>query len=174
MFCEHCGNMLPNNAKFCNSCGAPVAKKAEPSYQAPSQEPYTTPVHPQVYNQVDAYAPPRQEKPQVSFVEAIRLYFMNYANFSGRARRSEYWYATLFTSLLNGLFTAIVPDLVWIVSLVTLVPSLAICIRRLHDTGKSGWYYLWFLLPIAGPIMVLIRLCKDSEGDNQWGASPKY
>ena len=153
MFCKHCGNQLPDNAKFCDSCGAP----------APNQEAEIPTCEAEVVS-----------KASVGFVDAIRLYFKNYANFSGRSRRSEYWYAYLFAIILNTLFGMILPDLAWILTLALFVPNLSIAIRRLHDTGKSGWYYLWTLLPIAGIIILLIRLCKDSEGDNQWGPSPKY
>jgi uncharacterized membrane protein YhaH (DUF805 family) len=153
MFCKHCGNQLPDNAKFCDSCGAPAARQeaAVPTYIA---------------EVVD--------KSPVGFLDAIRLYFNNYANFSGRSRRSEYWYAQLFAVILGTVFGLILPDLSWLLTLALFVPNLSVAVRRLHDSGKSGWYYLWSLLPIAGGIIVLIRLCKDSEGDNQWGPSPKY
>ena len=61
-----------------------------------------------------------------------------------------------------------------IVPLVLIVGNLAVGVRRLHDAGKSGWYYLWLLLPLAGIIVVFIALCADSEGPNQYGPSPKY
>jgi uncharacterized membrane protein YhaH (DUF805 family) len=75
--------------------------------------------------------------------------------------------------IVSGLISSILPDLAWIWSVIVLVPGLAICIRRLHDAGKSGWFYLWMLLPIAGYIIVLIQLLKDSSEDNQWGPNPK-
>ena len=109
----------------------------------------------------------------ISFIEAVKLYFVRYADFKGRSRRSEYWWATLFTMIVGGIISAILPDFAWIWSLVTLVPGLAICVRRLHDVGKSGWFYLWCLLPIAGFIIILIQFCKDSTEDNQWGPNPK-
>ena len=54
-----------------------------------------------------------------------------------------------------------------------LIPGTALCVRRLHDVGKSGWFYLWILLPLIGYIIILIQFCKDSTGDNQWGPNPK-
>lgn len=119
----------------------------------------------------------------VSFTEAISLYFKNYATFSGRASKSEYWFAYLFTFIINtligflgGFFSAIEPDFVIIFniisglfSLATLIPTLAVTVRRLHDTGKSGGYYFIMLIPIVGIILLLIQLTKNSEWDNQWG-----
>ena len=105
-----------------------------------------------------------------------------YATFSGRARRSEYWYFVLFNSLIFiGL--AVVDTVVigskigalgTIFNLATLVPSLAVFFRRLHDTGRSGWWWLIGLIPILGWIVLLIFLIKDSDpGDNRFGPNPK-
>ena len=119
----------------------------------------------------------------VSFTEAISLYFKNYATFSGRASKSEYWFAYLFTFIINtligflgGFFGAIEPDFAIIFniisglfSLATFIPTLAVTVRRLHDTGKSGGYYFIMLIPIVGIILLLIQLTKNSEWDNQWG-----
>ena len=113
------------------------------------------------------------EVKSVSFIDAIKLAFTHYADFKGRSRRSEYWWATLGVMIISSLVTTILPDLAWIWGLVTLVPSMAMCVRRLHDVGKSGWFYLWMLLPLAGPIIILIQLLKDSSDANQWGPNPK-
>ena len=75
--------------------------------------------------------------------------------------------------IVAGVISVLLANLAGIWSLVVLVPGLAVTVRRLHDVGKSGWYYLWILLPLAGPIMILIQLCKDSTEDNQWGPNPK-
>ena len=109
----------------------------------------------------------------VSFIDAVKLAFAHYADFNGRSRRSEYWWFTLFNIIVSGIIGFILPDLAWILSLAVLVPGLALCIRRLHDVGKSGWFYLWMLLPLVGWIIVLIQFCKDSTEDNQWGPNPK-
>ena len=109
----------------------------------------------------------------VSFIEAIKLAFTHYADFSGRSRRSEYWWFCLFNMIVGGIIGFILPDIAWIWTLVVLVPGTALCVRRLHDVGKRGWYYLWILLPIVGAIMILIQFCKDSTEDNQWGPNPK-
>ena len=111
----------------------------------------------------------------VGFFEAVKLAFTHYADFKGRARRSEYWWFTLFNIIVSGVISAIVPDFAWIWSLVVLIPGLAIVVRRLHDVGKSGWFYLWILVPIVGAFILLFQLCKDSQpGANQYGPSIKY
>ena len=101
---------------------------------------------------------------KVDFLTAIKLFFKNYTNFSGRASRSEFWWCYLLT-LLCGL----IPVVGWILSLFCLIPSLAVGFRRLHDTGKSAAYYFMALIPFVGAIIVLIQMLKDSDGDNQYG-----
>jgi uncharacterized membrane protein YhaH (DUF805 family) len=113
----------------------------------------------------------------------------NYANFSGRARRSEYWYYTLMNVIILiglqiliavcafnqlGAASMILGIVYLLYALGTLVPSLAVGVRRLHDVGKSGWYLLVSLIPIVGSIWLLVLLCTDSEaGENGWGPNPK-
>lgn len=118
----------------------------------------------------------------------------NYATFSGRARRSEYWYFALFNvifavaaMMLDKAFgtnftleTAAGPvDLfygyVYVLYLLFIfLPSLAVLIRRLHDVGKSGWFVLISLIPLVGAIWILVLLCSDSiPGQNQYGLNPK-
>ena len=121
----------------------------------------------------------------MSFKEAVRSVFENYATFSGRARRSEYWYFRLFNFivlfllgtvpiLLGRKFAAVFSGLSSAYSLATLVPMLAVSWRRLHDIGKTGSYFFLFLLPFAGPIILLFWYCTDSDpGDNMYGPNPK-
>ena len=104
---------------------------------------------------------------------AFKLFFLRYADFGGRSRRGEYWWASLAIGILGTVISAIVPDLSWIWSLAVMVPGVALCVRRLHDIGKSGWYYLFVLIPLVGPILLLIWFCKDSARDNIWGPNPK-
>ena len=116
----------------------------------------------------------------MSFVEAIKSVFSQYVGFSGRARRSEYWYFVLFeaviSSVLSGLGQKVAAFSVigGIFALAVLLPGLAVCIRRLHDIGKSGWWILLSLIPVVGGIILIVFACKDSEpGDNQYGPNPK-
>jgi len=105
-----------------------------------------------------------------------------YADFSGRARRKEYWMFTLISTLIVwgiqlitiGLDLDTFVYIQYIYSLLVLVPSLAVLVRRLHDIGKSGWYFLIIFIPLAGPIWLLVLLCMEGEGrPNQWGENPK-
>ena len=103
-----------------------------------------------------------------------------YADFSGRARRKEYWMFTLFNAIISFVFGFIIgllglpTEVAYIYSLAVLVPSLAVCVRRLHDIGKSGWMYFIILIPIIGAIWLLVLFCQDSQPeDNEWGSNPK-
>ncbi len=85
----------------------------------------------------------------MSFGEAIKSVFSKYATFSGRARRSEFWYFVLFNFLVSFVI-GLIPFLSWVSglwALAILIPSLAVTVRRFHDIGKSGWTYLYFLIP---------------------------
>ena len=125
----------------------------------------------------------------MSFGAAISSFFTKYATFSGRARRSEFWYAVLFTTLVSTAISIIAPGSMTEVngfevqqasmlsnlwSLATLIPSLSMTWRRLHDVNKSGNYFFFVFLPIVGWIILLIQLVKDSAtGDNVYGAPVK-
>ena len=105
----------------------------------------------------------------MGFSQAVKSVFSNYANFSGRARRSEYWYFALFSFIIS-----LIPIVNLIVGLISIIPGIAVSVRRLHDIGKSGWWLLLGFIPIVGFIVLLIWDCTDSQpGENQWGANPK-
>lgn len=114
-----------------------------------------------------------ETKPSVNIVDATKLFFTRYADFNGRSRRSEYWWASLAIAIIGAVVGAILGDLSFIWSLAILIPSLAIAVRRLHDIGKSGWWYLICLIPLVGSILLIIWFCTDSTEDNQWGPNPK-
>jgi len=116
----------------------------------------------------------------MSFTEAIKTCFNKYVCFEGRARRSEYWYWTLFamavSTVIYALFrnSSLLTTVSSIVSLAFLLPGLGVCVRRLHDIGKSGWTYLFILIPFVGAILLLVWICRDSQpGSNQYGPNPK-
>lgn len=106
--------------------------------------------------------------------------WQKYAEFSGRARRKEYWMFCLF-NFLAGIVIGIVDTvlgagglLCGLYNLAVLVPSLAVTARRLHDTDRSGWMMLIALIPLVGAIVLLVFMCLDSKpGDNRFGANPK-
>ncbi len=127
-------------------------------------------------------------EPTLSFIEAVKLTLgKNYFNFKSRARRSEYWW---FKLAYNGLIfvlmlmlrlidnmTAvnILVGLLIIVWLAGAVPMMGASIRRMHDKGKSGWYYLLAYIPAVGEIIFALLSITDSQrGANKWGLSPKY
>ena len=117
----------------------------------------------------------------MGFQQAVETVFSKYADFSGRARRSEYWYFFLFNVLvyfvisLLGIFLQqwLINVLSGIYSFAVLIPTLAVSWRRLHDTGRSGLWFLLTFIPI-GQIVYIVFLCLDSQpGSNQYGPNPK-
>jgi uncharacterized membrane protein YhaH (DUF805 family) len=109
----------------------------------------------------------------MTFSESIQICFSKYADFNGRAKRPEYWWFVLFTILVS-LALSMVSDIVsGIFSLAVLVPSLAAAARRLHDTGRSGWWQLIVLLPIIGLIVLIVFLAQEGSAEsNQFGDTP--
>ncbi len=130
-------------------------------------------------------------------MEQLNRYFIDtiksrYAKFDGRASRSEFWYFTLFyfifSIMLRSIDIYIINPMLgstsmesvqggflqMIVALALLIPSLALTIRRLHDTGKSGWWLFIALVPIVGPLALLYFYVQDSQaGNNLYGQNPK-
>ena len=113
------------------------------------------------------------------------LYCMrHYADFSGRASRSEYWlfvliffiiYAVCFALDYNviGIGPSGIPPLTLIAYLVHFVPGLAVLVRRLHDIDRSGWWLLISLVPVLGSIWLLVLLCSEGTyGPNEYGPNP--
>ncbi|MFI6624654.1 DUF805 domain-containing protein [Streptomyces sp. NPDC050528] len=115
----------------------------------------------------------------MSFTDAARTCLTTkFATFAGRARRAEYWWFSLLymgaaAVIAGGSFVIGVPFLsVFLVPFI--VPMLSVSVRRLHDTGKSGWRMLIALIPAVGPILYLVGMTVDSApGTNQYGPSPK-
>lgn len=106
----------------------------------------------------------------------------NYANFSGRARRKEYWYFVLVQ--MGLVIIAMILDVIIfnseiglfyiVVALGLFLPGLAVTIRRLHDTSRSGWWFLISILPLIGSIILLVFLASDTKLEiNQWGPPAK-
>ncbi len=117
----------------------------------------------------------------MSFMEAIQSVFSQWNVFTGRSRRSEYWYFVLFNIVISVIFSTLAgitgfDFFTWlssIYSLVAMIPGIAVGIRRMHDIGKSGWNLLWSLTCV-GVILVIVWLAKDSEpGANMYGPNPK-
>jgi len=127
-----------------------------------------------------------------SLPEAVSRFFKKYATFSGRASRSEYWWWALVSGIVSivlNVITAVIssagatlrPDgtsvpgpgymvvliLAVIISLAIFVPSLAVSVRRLHDTNMSGWMYLLILIPFVGPILIVVFMALGSKPEGQ-------
>ncbi len=151
MYCSKCGKEIPENSQYCTHCNAHVGPSSGDTSSLPVCK--------------------------ITFGQAIRNFFTQYATFSGRATRSEYWYAVLFNiivdlaiSLVFGLISTDIASVVsGIYGLATLIPGLAIIWRRLHDIGKGGGWYFMILIPLVGWIIVLVFLCTDSKPDNRFG-----
>jgi uncharacterized membrane protein YhaH (DUF805 family) len=104
----------------------------------------------------------------MDFLESIKTCFSKYVTFEGRARRSEYWWFALAIFIASC-----IPVVQIIVGIATILPSIAVGVRRLHDTGRSGWWLLLCLVPIVSLVLIYF-LAQDSQpGNNQYGANPK-
>lgn len=188
MFCTNCG-AADQAGNFCRECGADVRTGApsKPRRSATVNSMLKQPgevignVKPiSSYNDI---ATPRH----MTFGEAVSTCFKKYGTFAGRATRTEYWFWQLFCAmayfgaillgiLLGGGGEAagtVAGVLFYAVMLAILVPSIAVEVRRFHDTGKSGANYWWRLLPIIGSIIIFVYVLQYSEEfDNEYGNAP--
>jgi uncharacterized membrane protein YhaH (DUF805 family) len=127
-----------------------------------------------------------QQEDFMGFGTAVTTVFGKYVGFQGRARRSEFWWWILFTFLLGivaGILDAFIDPpiagqihlgyIATIFQLAVLLPSIAVAVRRLHDTDRSGWWLFLALIPLIGAIILIIWYCqKGTAGPNKFGADP--
>jgi uncharacterized membrane protein YhaH (DUF805 family) len=192
MFCANCGTQLNDGVKFCTKCGTKI-EQAEIVNEIPQnvQTAYQQSVFQQNVNGQFQYQQPSANIPLVMPKKSGWQYFVSaiekYAVFSGRSRRSEYWYYALFLGIINialniiyylinanGLWPSFGEN-DWIVSnylkllttYVFFMPGLAVYVRRLHDVDKSGWF---ILVPIYNIILVFKN---GTKGTNRFGNDPK-
>lgn len=107
-------------------------------------------------------------------------FIKNWANFKGRARRKEYWLYTLVMIVFSIVMSIIFKShptayrlSTFVYFIVFMIPGIAVSMRRLHDIGKSGWNFLLTLIPLVGPIILLVFYCRKSqEGENRYGPQP--
>lgn len=128
----------------------------------------------------------------MNFFDSIKAFWINYANFKGRTSRTTYWWTVLFLFLAGSILTALFPghthqemffdhmvtvtdqsamEDIW--GLVTLVPSIAMLVRRLHDTGKSAQWLWWLLFIFVGWVVILVQLLSAGTGSNKYGEPVK-
>ena len=161
------------------------APGGQPGYGPPpsgyGNQPYGQPQgggYPQ-YSPAPAYAGGPAASTTMGMPEAVRIALSKYADFTGRARRSEFWWFFLFQALASIVASIVdlaigFPALQILVGLALLLPNLAVGARRLHDTGRSGWWQLLALVPLVGIILLIVWWATDSEPrPNQHGAPPK-
>ena len=186
MYCTKCGNEVGQNA-YCPHCGCMIINSAVDT----SSNGDGSGLQGADYDGAEVES--------FNLISAYKSMFKKYAQFSGRSRRSEYWYATLANFLVifiaeiifaisaalafvlgegfsggMSVFVGIMYVLIVIYSLAVIVPLLALEFRRLHDIGKSGWYLLLGLIPWVGSIIILVFTCMDSQpGPNEYGPNPK-
>ena len=163
MRCEQCEIEYPQNVKFCRDCGVRLSKS--PQRKSASRS---------------------RQSSSITIGRAVELGFRKYIHFHGRATRAEFWWWALFVlaisvvaqgldkvagthidEISNGLFEG-----VW--SLATLVPSLALSARRLHDINRRGWWLLLWLIPFFGWVLLFIwSLQQGDKGINDYGFDPR-
>lgn len=130
---------------------------------------------------------PRPNSDSESFFGAVKTCFNKYATFSGRASRAEFWWFQLFNFIISAIVGMICGFMVaatyepsyaflsYIWAFAILLPSWAVCVRRLHDTNRSGWNLLLGLIPLVGGIILLVWFCqRGTEGPNKYGTPTNY
>ena len=109
-------------------------------------------------------------------------FFLRYVDFRGRTRRAGFWYVVLINLIIGFVLNLLAPFspmavsvLSWAYSLATLIPGIALGVRRLHDIGRRGWWLLLALVPLVGSVVLIVWFCLEgTPGDNEYGPDPKY
>jgi uncharacterized membrane protein YhaH (DUF805 family) len=128
-----------------------------------------------------------QLPPEMGMMEAVNACFDKYADFEGRSRRSEFWYFRLFQLIvilglmmfaligaaIHEFVTFIFAGLAFLFIIATLIPALAVTVRRFHDTGQSGWLLLLDIFCTSGVITIIFGCMDSKPGHNQYGPNPK-
>jgi uncharacterized membrane protein YhaH (DUF805 family) len=200
MNCPKCGLTINGSASYCPRCLNKIPTESQNTVPQNNRENNTgsgNGFHKPDYQQSSPPHAPQQNfnQQQIPLNQNLQdvnndspfywigQVFKKYAIFRGRARRKEYWLFFLMSFIVNMFFSfmAMIEDisiliavLSLIFSLAIMIPSWAVLVRRLHDTGRSGAYVLFLLIPIVGVIILIVYLAKDSvPGDNQYGPYPK-
>lgn len=197
--CSKCETINADRAQFCKKCGSPLASKANTQ----QSQHYSNQSAQGSYQQQTHYQPATQQQGHyqpyscqgscMTFSKAVSICMkQKYACFNGRASRAEFWYFYLFevlTLIAVGIVFAILGAMsgdsdvavgamvigMGLGSLVLFCPMLGVGIRRLHDTGKSGWWYLISCVPYIGSLVLLIFFCLAGEQhENDYGPVTVY
>jgi uncharacterized membrane protein YhaH (DUF805 family) len=107
----------------------------------------------------------------MTFGDSIRTCFSKYAEFNGRASRSEYWWWFLFTFLVSAATGLVSETLSALFSLGVLLPSLAVGVRRLHDTDRSGWFLMLWIIPLVGWIILIVWAVQEAKEPNRFSSA---
>lgn len=216
MYCKKCNAFIKDGAGFCQNCGEAVQTggnsydefgdtgllNSDDELDRPAklddlingnsdrtayQPQYQSQPQPQPQPQPQAYGA-QNYAADISLIQAFKNFWKNYVNFSGRARRKEYWYMILCNviisfavSVVSALLATLFAPLgvlgsiiLGIYGLAAIVPGISLIVRRLHDTGKAWYYIFCSFIPFAGPIIILVFMCQDSTPvANEWGENPK-
>ncbi len=110
----------------------------------------------------------------MDFQTSIKTCFQKYADFTGRAQRSELWWFVLFAVVVNILLELVgLEALAGLFALAVLIPSIAVGVRRLHDIDRTGWWYLLILLPVIGwLVLIYFYIQPGTTGENRFGPDP--
>lgn len=178
-FCSKCGEPIESTDAFCGSCGKPLGQ------------------HPNDASKEKAAAPDPEKRedeekikelPIGSPIDYLRMSLKKYANASGRSRRAEYWYFNLMVcvgliliglivGLVAGIFSidtsGITDGITTVYYLAILLPSLGVTVRRLHDTGRSGWWLLLSFAPFGVFILLMFLISNGDKETNKYGDNPK-
>ncbi len=133
-----------------------------------------------ISNQLDKLSDQNKAEEQFNMIDWFVKCLKNYATFTGRARRKEYWFFALVQFIIlviaQIIDTILGTEFVFyaIVVLALFIPSLAVAVRRLHDTGRSGWWFLIALIPLIGTILLIVWLATETKQEtNKWGQPAK-
>ena len=179
MFCSECGES-EQDGNYCRKCGTKLRQVSKSSISSSSSRDISLQSTPNANTLHKPFVPNNlASQARMGFGEAVRTCFQKYAVFRGRATRSEYWFWQLFwlVVFVGCVFLSTISNssfggtLFGLFILGAFIPSLSVLVRRLHDTGKSGWWVLLNAIPFIGPLVVLVfTLQYSEESENEHGA----
>lgn len=169
MYCKNCGVELQENAAVCLNCGVQYGVGNKYCRHCGAQPDPLAAVCVKCGHSLKAGKLQKSQNGDVKDLsDAIKICWKKYADFRGRAGRAEYWYWVLFCLILS-----FIPLVNIIATLALCVPSIAVGVRRLHDIGKSGWYYLLCLIPLIGSVLLIVWFCQEGQvEENEYGTNP--